>query len=254
MSRFYVTLPSNSSMDYYPENIVACYTTKLANVVELEGDWEVGLAEVSIPSAVYSVIADKCYYVVSMDNKHFPSIVVPQGHYKRVSDLIKVMHSSMPVDGAGNPFVMFTSKSGYIEMTFTEIYRPILSIRFSENLSNILGADADVSYNHTNARTRRKFSLMEGDVNSVYVYCDILKHVTVGDTKAPLLRIVHKPKKQEGNVHQTFSPILYVPLQKNFDTVEINMMTDTGQPVSFRFGKSFVVLEFRRNVHSYLGL
>jgi len=97
--------------------------------------------------------------------------------------------------------------------------------------------------------------LMEGDVNSVYVYCDILEHVTVGDTKAPLLRIVNKPKKQEGNVHHTFQPILYVPLQKkNFDTVEINMMTDTGQPVPFRFGKSFVVLEFRRNVHSYLGL
>jgi len=90
MSRFYVTLPSNSSMDYYPENTVACYTTKLANTVELEGDWEVGLAEMSIPSAVYSVIVDKCYYIVSMDNKHFPSIVVPQGHYKRVSDLIKV--------------------------------------------------------------------------------------------------------------------------------------------------------------------
>jgi len=146
----------------------------------------------SIPNAVYSVIADKCYYVISMDNKHFPPIVVPQGHYKRVSDLIKVMHSAMPVDGAGKPFIMFTSKFGYIKMTFTEIYRPILSIRFSKNLANTLGADADVSYNHTNARTRHKFSLMEGDVNSVYVYCDIPEHVTVKDTKAPLLRIVNK--------------------------------------------------------------
>jgi len=76
----------------------------------------------------------------------------------------------MPVDGAGNPFIMFTSKSGYIKMTFTKIYRSILSIQFSENLANILGADADVSYNYTNARTRRKFSLIEGDVNFVYVY------------------------------------------------------------------------------------
>jgi len=36
MSRFYITLPSNSSMEYYPENTVACYTTKLASTVELE--------------------------------------------------------------------------------------------------------------------------------------------------------------------------------------------------------------------------
>ena len=82
-------------------------------------------------------------------------------------------------------------------MTFTEIYRPILSIQFSENLSNILGADADVLYNHANARTRHKFSLMEGDLNSLYVYWDILGHVTVGHTKAPLLRIVNKPKNKK---------------------------------------------------------
>jgi len=44
--------------NYYPENTVACYTTKLANAVELEGDWKVGLAEMSIPSAVYNVVAN----------------------------------------------------------------------------------------------------------------------------------------------------------------------------------------------------
>jgi len=56
-------------------------------------------------------------------------------------------------------------------------------------------------------------------------------------------------------VHQTLNPILYVPLQKkNFDTVEINIMTDTGVPVPFRYGKAFVVLEFRRSIHAHLGL
>jgi len=89
----------------------------------------------------------------------------------------------------------------------------------------------------------------------MYIYCDILEHVTVGDTKASLLRIVDKPRKQHGNVHRHFDPILYVPLQKkNFDTVEINIMTDSGQPVPFRFGKSFVVLECRRVLRSYLEL
>jgi len=49
---------------------------------------------------------------------------------------------------------------------------------------------------------------------------------------------------------KTFNPILYVPLQKkNVDTVEVNLVTDGGQPVFFRYGKVFVVLEFRRNDH-----
>ena len=62
MSQFYLTLPSNSSMDYYPDNTVARYTTKLTNTVELEGEWEVGLTEISFPSEVENVIGGHCYY------------------------------------------------------------------------------------------------------------------------------------------------------------------------------------------------
>jgi len=43
-------------MDYYPDNTLARYTTKLTNTVELEGEWEVGLAEISFPSEVENVI------------------------------------------------------------------------------------------------------------------------------------------------------------------------------------------------------
>jgi len=43
-------------MDYYAHNTVARYTTKLTNTVELEGEWEVGLTEISFPSEVENVI------------------------------------------------------------------------------------------------------------------------------------------------------------------------------------------------------
>ena len=168
----------------------------------------------SIPCVVYNVVADQCYYTISLGNVHYPPTVVEQGHYKRMFDLIEAMHSEMPKDIFGTEFIKFTSTSGSIEMTFAEIHRYDLSIRCCESLANILGADADVAYNHANALTTREFSLKDGDVNSVYIYCDILEHVTVGDTKAPLLRIVDKPRKQYGNVHRNFNPILYVPLQK----------------------------------------
>jgi len=92
-------------------------------------------------------------------------------------------------------------------------------------------------------------------VRSIYVYCDLAEHVPVGDTKAPLLRIVNRTSNDNENVHETFNPVLYVPLQKKcFDSVEINLMTDSGFPVPFRFGKSFVVLEFRRAAYKYFAL
>ena len=53
---------------------------------------------------------------------------------------------------------------------------------------------------------------------------------------------------QSHAVHQTMNPQLFVPVQtKNlFDTIEINITTDTGQPVPFTGGKLVVVLEFKR--------
>jgi len=54
MNRFTLTLPSNSSMNYYPNNTASLYTTKLNEVIKLDGNWEVGLLEASFPSKATS--------------------------------------------------------------------------------------------------------------------------------------------------------------------------------------------------------
>jgi len=52
---------------------------------------------------------------------------------------------------------------------------------------------------------------------------------------APLLRMVDmKHKQSHAKMHETPHALLYVPIQKKqFDTIEINMMTDKGDPVLF---------------------
>ena len=45
-----MTLPSNSSMDFNPDNTAAQFMTKLTEVVELEGNWEVRLMEILLPT------------------------------------------------------------------------------------------------------------------------------------------------------------------------------------------------------------
>jgi len=62
-------------------------------------------------------------------------------------------------------------------------------------------------------------------VQTLFIYCDILEHVVVGDGMASLLRMVGmKHKQSHGKMHETPHVILYVPLQKKqFDTIEINI-------------------------------
>jgi len=87
----------------------------------------------------------------------------------------------------------------------------------------------------------------------MYIYCDVIQHVVVGDVMAPLLRIVDVKTASTSVEHQILNPPLYVPLlKKNFDTIEINIVTDEGLPFSFVDGKLVVVLEFKRRIEDGL--
>jgi len=253
-SHFYMTLPSNSSVDYYPDNTVAHYTTKLANKVELEGDWEVGLAEISFPSEVENVVRDQCYFDLYIRDAFFRNILLPPGNHRRMRTLLDTMYrEQIEQTNLPAPMVEFSYDDNAAKIHL-QIALENTSIQFSPDLAYMLGFDENVKYSK-NAVSTRVPSRIAGTIRSVYIYCDILEHVAVGDSRAPLLRIVDNPRKTYGNVHQIMNPILYVPLQKkNFDTVEINIVTDTGVSVPYRSGKAFVVLEFRRAIHAFLGL
>ena len=50
MNHFYVTLPSNDgSIKYYPQNTNHSWKNHLSHHIDLEGDWEVELARISLP-------------------------------------------------------------------------------------------------------------------------------------------------------------------------------------------------------------
>ena len=141
---------------------------------------------------------------------------------------------------------------GKIGMTFQYQSQVKVTVDFSPDLARLSGLRADETYFTGEDLISVREPNLSSNIRSVYIYFDLLEHVPVGDTKAPLLRIVDKSAELEGNVHRVFNPTLYVPLQKKcFDTVEIVMMIDSGDPVPFLSGKSFVVLEFRRVIHPY---
>ena len=52
-------------MDCYPQNTVAQYTTKLNSSIELDGEWEVDLTEISFPFSIENVVDRECYFKIS---------------------------------------------------------------------------------------------------------------------------------------------------------------------------------------------
>jgi hypothetical protein len=55
MTHFHVTLPSDSSLSYFPNNTIAYFTTKLSERIQLDGDCAVGLAEIIYPHSWYNI-------------------------------------------------------------------------------------------------------------------------------------------------------------------------------------------------------
>ena len=189
MSRFYVTLPSNSSSEYYPNNTVAHYTTKLANKIELDGDWEVGLAEILMPSMVDNVVQGRCYYDIYIGDEITCRAVLPPANYKYMDTLVEALHKAQrEVTEIRQLVVTFSYMNGKISLQMHDQVK----VQLSTDLALILGVDEEMKYSGTTARYST--ALDAPDVRSVYVYCDILEHVAVG--RVPLLRIVDKSKKK----------------------------------------------------------
>lgn len=90
---------------------------------------------------------------------------------------------------------------------------------------------------------------MSGGIRLLLVYSDIVRPVRVGDSFAPLLRIVDVPNgiKFGEQVSITFSKVHYVPLARmHINTAEISIKDDLGGLVPFKFGRTVVTLHFRR--------
>ena len=67
MTHFYLTLPSNSSQQFFPDNTLTDFTTKLASTLELSGEWEVGLAEMMFPRSWYTIPKNGLYIDVDTE-------------------------------------------------------------------------------------------------------------------------------------------------------------------------------------------
>jgi len=121
----------------------------------------------------------------------------------------------------------------------------------------MLGFDSNRTYDGHDVYTLEYPACLNEGTNLVYVYCDLLEQVLVGDTKAPLLRIINRNSSTNLNAvsHAKFNPVQYDPLQKTyFDTVAVKLMTDVGERMPIVAGKSILVIEFRRCAHLYLSL
>ncbi len=244
-------------MKIYPNNTVAKYTTKLPTNIELDGEWEVALTEMMYNNKWANISGEwiRYYDGGSWSRKWH----LPNGVYTHKSLIDKVREL---LTEAGDKCGQVKLEQRHFSMDDIDIIndRPLIrGFDMSPRLAEILGwQDYDVTkedccgYNGYTFIGNTPKPLLEPIVTSLFVYCDILEHIPVGDTLAPLLRCVNIEGEPGKRIGTRYAFPMYIPVQKKvFDSVEINIMTETGDPAPFIDGPSTVTLHFRRTRNPY---
>jgi hypothetical protein len=240
---FFVTLPSDSSAKYYPNNTVARFVTKLPETIRLQGQYEMALVEIIYPHNWYNVSDENKdnYWIAAANKDVMQKAYLSPGYYEDGNALIEALGFAQDI---GAKF-SFNRASGRISLNFRSTGSHTL--RMSDDLKSFMGFedlfDCEKSFRVVG---ERDFDANRG-LNLMYVYCDVASHSIVGDTKTPLLRVCNVAGKHGEYVRHTYVQPHYVPVGRHeFDTIEIAIYNDAGKPMPFQYGKSVVTLHFRR--------
>ena len=94
---FYLTLPSNSSLDQYPDNGPNHFYTKLQRPIDLSGkNFEVGLAEIQFPNTWSNLPPDLFFMFQNSEYGSAAQIrYIPDGMYDEPEKLVKEINKLM---------------------------------------------------------------------------------------------------------------------------------------------------------------
>ena len=186
---FFVTLPSNSSIDDFPDNTLTHYKVRLPHPIHLAGEYECALVDATIPTSWYNLISTddhptRSSVIYRSGNKVFDK-KLREGYYPSIRSLVNEIRT-----GEGREL------SDVCEINVMER---------AEKVEFVLEEDCEIVLNGKIARMlgfKTEYKVIRGHVvppltynidpiNNLYIYTDILEHEIVGDTRAPLLRVVN---------------------------------------------------------------
>ena len=110
---FYLTLPSNSSTDYFLNNTLASFTTRLPQMLDLDGSWEIGLTEIQYPHSWNNVRKDEVWILFTDRHHEKHVLVLTKGYYASPKRIVKALEAMKQQKEMKKGFSLDTSEVDY---------------------------------------------------------------------------------------------------------------------------------------------
>ena len=246
-TQFYLHLPSNSSLNKFPNNTLTEYRVGLPQTINLEGDWEVALTEIHYPHSWNNVQGNFLNrFLLRNRELHgvWETLIIPLGHYASIDAVIAKMNELVDSEKRFKDDVKFSYDSLSRKVTVNLQNNTEIVL---ENIGYMLGFQSPTQVISKTTTGEREADLEHG-FHDLYIYCDIVKGQYVGDALVPLLRIVPVEGLDGQWISKSFLRPQYVAVsRKQFETIEVNIRRDTGELVPFEFGRVLLTLHFRQS-------
>ena len=269
--QFYLTIPSNTP---FPNNTTSSFRVKLPKRIELNGEWEVGLAEIQYPLSWNNVNASrngdedlenifKVYLQPGIAENNTIYVSIPPSYYNNINELIMGVSKSLEKIEIKKNKLYNNAKDEYYTLasciTITYAYlskrveiqlnkHVVKGLVLGTHLQYLFGFDGGWLTLLESSENIAKYPPdLSAGINTLYIYFDIIQPQIVGNILAPLLRTVAVKKGEYGDTVDKiyFSPH-YLPLRsRNFDSIEIQIKNDTDQLIPFKFGKAILKIHFK---------
>ena len=245
--QFYMTLPSNSSMDLFPSNTLSNFKVKLPEMVNLSGEWEVGLSSITFPHSWYSITKENQTFFLDRGNGVFLPAQINKGYYKNGKEVVEAISQTIRKNGIDGIILDYKEVSEKIDFKVKSKRR----IAFENHLALLLGFEYKKVIIEKNMSTPFVCDLNAG-FQSLFIYLDIIDAQIVGDTRVPLLCTVPAGGKDGEVITINYNNPQLMPLsRKEFETIEVLITDDKGEKVSFQRGRVLVTLNFRLSQSPY---
>ncbi len=255
-----IEVVSNASMNVYPGNTLSSFSNFLPEQINLEGDWEVAVMEISYPSLFQNITDGRFRYKQKDGDDTIGEITIPPGLYFTLDEILQEMkkQAAAVYPSKNIDFEWKVNNRDYkVEITLPHT-TSVLNI-VSEDLAHILGFPAlFLAFGKGPHKSMYAVDILR--VHSLMIYTDIIQYGIVGDTKASLLRcfpLMSKVRNDSVYTNQymnyrSFEKLQFKKLLKNsFHSIYIALRDTTGEFIPFfSVGITRLTLMFRKINHS----
>ena len=193
-------------MKTYPDNTLNHYVTSLSNRIELDGDWEVALSEILFQRTWYNFQDDECMLSIITPGNEI-DFFLPEGFYsdgyqfvdrcnrmieRNLKDVETIVDTKFAYDATSRKISVHIGADNVVTLS-------------SELASIMCFSSMQITFREERKHKGKVAMDPNRGFKCLYVYCDAVEAIPVGDIKAPLLRVVDADRNFGDLIHRLYT-------------------------------------------------